>query len=55
MRARDGGEREDLGVRIVKLWVPPAEVHSTIMLSDSFPFLPIMTCTVEHVLQHRHS
>ena len=41
--AQKGGEGEDLGVvRTVKLWVPTAEIHSTIMVSGPFSFPPIM-------------
>ena len=39
----EGGEGESLGVvRTVKLWVPTAEIHSTIMVSGPFSFPPIM-------------
>ena len=38
---RDGGEKEGFEVRNVKLSAPTAERLSTIMVSDSFNFLPI--------------
>ena len=39
----DGGEEGSWGVRSVKFSVPTAEIPSTIMVSDSFHFLPMMT------------
>ena len=37
-----GRERKGLEMRSVKFSVPTGEIRSTIMVSDSIPFLPIM-------------